>query len=120
MTKEQLARYPGLYVKARRLCAELEQLSNEPQPISQRRLPEIEQEVCKTLDEMESIRAVVTALPDLLEQEVLTLRYLTVSSSDLTAWNTIAQQIYGHSGEKELQRLFRLHKTAIEHLEQGA
>ena len=120
MTKEQLTRYTGLYLKTRRLCDELEQLKSEPQPIAKHRLPEIEKEINQTLDEMDMIRAAVGALPDLVEQEVLTLRYLTVSGADLPTWKQVAQQLYGKGGEAELQKVQRLCKTAIKHLEQMA
>ena len=118
MTKEQLTRYTGLYLKTRRLCDELEQLESEPQPIAKHRLPEIEKEISQTLDEMDMIRAAVGALPDLVEQEVLTLRYLKASGADLPTWKQVAQQLYGKCGEAELQKVKRLCKTALKHLEQ--
>lgn len=118
MTKEQLTRYTGLYLKAKRLCDELEQLESEPQPFAKHRLSDIEREISQTLDEMDMIRAAVGALPDLVEQEVLTLRYLTASGADLPTWKQVAQQLYGKSGEAELQKVQRLHKAALEHLKQ--
>lgn len=113
-----MTRYTGLYLKTRRLCDELERLESEPQPIAKHRLPKIEQEIGQTLDEMDMIRAAVGALPDLVEQEVLTLRYLTASGADLPTWKQVAQQLYGKSGEAELQKVQRLCKTALKHLEE--
>lgn len=118
--KERLARYPALHSEVTALCRRLEQLEQAGTVIDQTELNEIEAQVTANLDEMEQLRALIRTLPDPMEREVLTRRYVEGSNARPTGWKPVAQSMLNGSAEKHLKMLFRLHRSALKHLDQMA
>lgn len=86
------------------------------------RLIEYKAQVSPTLEsnrrEMLEIERAVNALPDPLEREVLRLRYMDSDNIRNRPWSHIALELYGDDDQKYLDALFRLHKSALNHVSQ--
>lgn len=86
------------------------------------RLIEYKAQVAPTLEsnrrEMLEIERAVNALPDPLEREVLRLRYMDSDNIRNRPWSHIALELYGYDDQKYLDALFRLHKSALNHVSQ--
>ncbi len=119
-TKERLARYPALHSEVTALCIRLEQLEQAGIITDRAELDEIEAQVTANLDELEQLRALIRSLPTPMEREVLTRRYVESSNARPTGWKTVAQAMLRGSAEKHLKMLFRLHRSALKHLDQMA
>lgn len=119
-TKERLSRYPALHSEVIALCSRLEQLERAEIIADRAELDDIEAQVTANLDEMERLRALIRTLPDPMEREVLTRRYVEGSHAKPTKWKSVAQTLLGGSAEKHLQMVFRLHRSALKHLDQTA
>ena len=63
--------------------------------------------------EMAAICAMVEALQDPMEREVLRLRYLDGQTVQLSRWQDVAYRLYGDDDEKHVHACMRLHKRAI-------
>ena len=70
--------------------------------------------------EMERIEAAVAALADPMEREVLRLRYLDSPDFKPERWREIALWLYGSDEKRYLDALSRIHRSALEHLENFA
>ena len=68
--------------------------------------------------EMLEIEQTVNALPDPLEREVLRLRYMDSDNVRNIPWSHIALELYGDDDQKYLDAIFRLHKSALNHVSQ--
>lgn len=86
------------------------------------RLIEYKSQVAPTLEsnrrEMLEIEQAVNALPDPLEREVLRLRYMDSDNIRNIPWSHIALELYGDDDQKYLDAIFRLHKSALNHVSQ--
>lgn len=86
------------------------------------RLIEYKAQVAPTLEsnrrEMLEIEQAVNALPDPLEREVLRLRYMDSDNIRNIPWSHIALELYGDDDQKYLDAIFRLHKSALNHVSQ--
>lgn len=67
--------------------------------------------------EMIAIRAMVEALQDPMEREVLRLRYMDGDSIRLNSWREIAYCLYGDDDERFVHACLRLQKRAVQSLE---
>ena len=77
---------------------------------------QIEASMEENLAEMDAVRAAVASLPDPMEQDVLTLRYIDCEGYRHTPWRDVAINIYGDDDESQLRAVHRLHKSAIDNL----
>ncbi len=76
----------------------------------------LEPRIIENLDKMRAVEDAVALLPDPLEEEVLTLRYMFGEDSRWMKWTEIAIRIYGNDEEKSLQAAYRLHGRALQNL----
>ena len=141
MTKERLARYISLRRENENQLERLARMRNEEKipaikesdgsqhtaggsdrmanaiirrmEYEDRVMPQIEE----NLKEMEYIEATINRLPDPMEREVLRLRYIDGSTWRHLPWGEVALRLYGDNDEKQLLATYRLHKRAIENLE---
>lgn len=67
--------------------------------------------------EMAAIRAMVEALQDPMEREVLRLRYLDGETFRLAGWKSVAAKLYGGDDESLVRACMRLHKKAITNIQ---
>lgn len=67
--------------------------------------------------EMAAICAMVEALQDPMEREVLRLRYMDGDSIRLNSWREIAYCLYGDDDERFVHACLRLQKRAVQSLE---
>ena len=68
------------------------------------------------LAEMDAVRVAIASLPDPMEQDVLTYRYIDCEGYRHTPWSDVAVKIYGDDDESQLRAVYRLHKAAIDNL----
>ena len=69
--------------------------------------------------EMDAIEAMIRALPDPMEREVLRLRYMDGEGCRMMPWRDIACRMYGKADEAQIRAVFRLHGRALEHIRGG-
>ncbi len=67
--------------------------------------------------EMAAICAMVEALQDPMEREVLRLRYLDSDTFRLSGWKSVAKKLYGGDDESLVRSCMRLHKKAISNIQ---
>lgn len=67
---------------------------------------------------MQTIRAMISALPDPMEREVLRLRYTDSDTYRPLGWREVAFNLYGDDDSAQTQACARLHKKALAHLSQ--
>lgn len=82
--------------------------------LAERLRPSIE----ANITQMKEIEDSIDNLSDPLEREILRMRYLEGEYRRLTPWKIIAIKIYGGDEEKHMRSVQRLHKRAIEHIEE--
>ena len=66
---------------------------------------------------MREIEDSINRLKDPQYREVLRMRYIDVNDWDPTPWWLVAKRLYGAYDEKELKRVQRLYKKALDSLE---
>lgn len=66
--------------------------------------------------EMAAIRAMVEALQDPMEREVLRLRYLDGENVQSLSWKEVAYKLLGNADEAAQKKARRIHAKAIESL----
>lgn len=66
--------------------------------------------------EMIAIRAMVEALQDPMEREVLRLRYMDGEHCRMLSWREVAWKIYGEADDAAVCRVKRKYQKAISHI----
>ena len=75
-------------------------------------------EIAEIKAEMKAIETAIKALPDPMHRGVLIQRYITgFDGYKLKPWRAIAIQLYRHDDDADLKRVQRLHREALETLE---
>ena len=140
--KERLKRYPALKMELEKMEARLEVLRSEETlpPMRQgdgskrtagtgdrqerailRRM-EYEERTAPTIaankQEIRAIDRAVAALIDPLEREVITIRYIEADSYKPLKCREVAVAMYGDDEEADILRVSRLHKKALESLQE--
>lgn len=140
--KERLKRYPALQKQTENMEARLEVLRSEetippikPGDGSKRtagsgdrqeraiiRRMEYEERTAPTIAankaETKAIDKAVAALSDPLEREVLTIRYIEADGYKPLLWREVAIAMYGKDEEADLLRVQRIHKKAVQSLQE--
>ena len=114
--KTRLTRYSALHQEVLLICDRLSGAGQANLIADSTELDELEQKASVHLDEMETLRALIRMLPDIREQEVLTVRYVNAVNGKPTKWKVVAQKMLGGVADRHLQMVFRLHRSALEHL----
>lgn len=70
----------------------------------------------ENLAEMDAVRAAIASLPDPMEQEVLSMRYIDCEGYRHTPWRDVAIKIYGDDDESQIRAVHRLHRSAMDNL----
>ncbi len=80
---------------------------------------ETSEEIAEIKAKMKSIEAAIKALPDPMHRGVLIQRYVNgFDGYKLKPWRPIAVQLYRQDDEAALKRVQRLHREALESLEE--
>lgn len=140
--KERLRRYPALKMETEKIEARLEVLRSEetipplrPGDGSKRtagsgdrqeraiiRRMEYEDRTAPTIatnkQEIKAIDRAVAAMRDPLEREVITIRYIEADSYKPLKCREVAIAMYGDDKEADILRVSRLHKNALESLQE--
>ena len=66
---------------------------------------------------MREIEDTISSLPDPMQREVLRLRYIDVDSWTPVKWREVARIMYGDDDEKDVLRVHRLHRDAVDSLD---
>lgn len=66
--------------------------------------------------EMAAICAMVEALQDPMEREVLRLRYIDGEHCRMLSWREVAWSIYGEADDAAVYRTKRIHRKAVSHI----
>ena len=75
-------------------------------------------EITEIVDEMKAIETAIKALPYPMHRGVLTQRYVAgFDGYKLKPWRSIAYQLYRNDDESAVKRVQRLHREALEYLE---
>lgn len=140
--KERLKRYPGLRMETDNLLARLEVLKSEETlpPMRQgngskrtagtgdrqerailRRM-EFEERNGPTIaankQEIKAIDRAVAALSDPLERDVIKIHYIEVDTYKPLPWREVAVAMYGDDADAKLLAVHRLHRSALQSLQQ--
>lgn len=117
-TREWLSRYGLLYRETAALMKRLKVLEESECIVDPAEPEEIEARCKKNLEEMAAVRAAISMLDDPLECEVLRLRYTDSADGIPPKWKVITKELYGTDDSNSEQNAMRLHRRAINHLEQ--
>ena len=80
---------------------------------------ETSEEIAAIKAEMKAIETAIKALPDPMHRGVLLQRYITgFDGYKLKPWRPIAMQLYRQDDDAALKRVQRLHREALESLEE--
>lgn len=77
------------------------------------------EEIAEIIAKMKAIKAAIKALQDPMHRGVMTQRYISgFDGYKLKPWRTIAIQLYHQDDDAALKRVHRLHREALERLEE--
>ena len=80
---------------------------------------ETSEEIAEVKAKMKAIETAIKALPDPMHRGVLIQRYINgFDGSKLKPWRFIALQLYRRDDDADLKRVQRIHKEAIEKMEE--
>lgn len=115
--KNQLKRYPALHHEVLMLLQRMNDLEQEEIIVDREKLDKIEQRITANIEEMELIQDKINALSDPRERVVLSLRYISGTDGKPVKWKAVTEKLYGDSQPKNQKRVIRLHRSALEHIE---